>query len=49
MITMKNICKFNSNDELNLNKTIEIHSMTTVVRTIFNENNKCYSQILLHL
>ena len=31
--------KFNSNDELPLNKTIEIHSMTIVVRAVFRENN----------
>ena len=31
--------KFNSNDELPLNKTIEIPSMTIVVRTVFDENN----------
>ena len=31
--------KFNSNDELPLNKTIEIPSMTIVVRAVFDENN----------
>ena len=40
--------KFNSNDELPLNKTIEIHSMVIVVRTVFNENNKCYQQVFLY-
>ena len=33
--------KFNSNDELSLNKTIEIPTMTIVVRDVF-QNNKCY-------
>ena len=45
MIMMKNTC--NSNDELPLNKTIEISCMTTVVRAVFHENNKHYSQVFL--
>ena len=36
--------KLNSDDELPLNKTIEIPSMIIVVRAIFHENNKYYSQ-----
>ena len=39
--------KFNSDDELPLNKTIEIPSMTIVVRAVFHENNKYYAQIFL--
>ena len=39
--------QFNSNDELHLNKTIEIHSIMIVVRAIFNENNKHYPQVFL--
>ena len=31
--------KFNSDDELTLNKTIEIPSIMIVFRTIFHENN----------
>ena len=34
--------KFSSDDEVPLNKTIEIPSMTVVVRAIFLENNKYY-------
>ena len=34
--------KFNSGDELPLNKTTEIPSMIIVVRAIFLENSKCY-------
>ena len=34
--------KFNSDDELPLNKTIEIPSMIIVVRALFHENNKYY-------
>ena len=39
--------KFNSDDELPLNKTIEIPSMTIVFGAIFHENNKYYSQVFL--
>ena len=35
--------KFNSNDELPLNKTIEIPTMIIVVKAVFHENNKYYS------
>ena len=34
--------KFNSDDELPLNKTIGIPSMITVVEAVFHENNKYY-------
>ena len=37
--------KFNSDDELSLNKTIEIPTMTTVFRVVFHENNKYYTQL----
>ena len=39
--------KFNSDDELPLNKTIEIPTITTVVRAVFHENNKYYPQVFL--
>ena len=39
--------KFNSDDELPLNKTTEIPSMIIVVRAIFLENSKCYWQVFL--
>ena len=38
--------KFNSVDNLPLNKTIEIPMVTIVVRTTFHEN-KYYSQVFL--
>ena len=34
--------KFDSDDELPLNKTLEIHIATIVVRAVFHENNKYY-------
>ena len=37
--------EFNLFDELPLNKTIEVHIMTTVVRAVFHENNKYYPHI----
>ena len=39
--------KFNSNNELPLNKTIEIPTMTIVVRAVFYENNKYYPHVFL--
>ena len=39
--------KFNSDDKLPLNKTIDISSMTIVVRDIFLENNK-HPQVFLY-
>ena len=36
--------KLNLDDELPLNKTIEIYNVTIVVRTIFYKNNKYYSE-----
>ena len=40
--------KFNSHDELPLNKTIETPSMIIVVRAAFYENNKYYPQVFLN-
>ena len=39
--------KFNSDDELPLNKTIVIPTTRIVVRAIFLENNKYYPQVFL--
>ena len=39
--------KFDSDDNLPLNKTIEIHIVTIVIRAAFHENNKHYSQVVL--
>ena len=39
--------KFNSNDDLPLNKTMEIHKVALVVRTVLHENNKYYPPVLL--
>ena len=39
--------KLNSDDELPLNKTIEIPIMTIVVRSVLHENNEHYPQVFL--
>ena len=39
--------KFNSDDELPLNKTIKIPTITIVVRTVFHENSEYYPQVSL--
>ena len=39
--------KFNSDDEQPLNKSTEIPTIAIVVRAIFLENNKYYSQVFL--
>ena len=39
--------KFNSDDDLPLNKTIEIRNVIIVARAVFNENNKYYPQVFL--
>ena len=39
--------KFTSDDELPLNKTIEIPSMIIALRAVFHENNKYYPQDFL--
>ena len=37
--------KFNSDDDLPLNKTLEIHNMIKVVRSVFHKGNKYYPQV----
>ena len=39
--------KFDSDDDLHLNKTIEIPIVTLVIRAVFHENNKYYTQVFL--
>ena len=39
--------KFDSDDDLLLNKKIEIHIVTIFVRAIFYEKNKYYPQVFL--
>ena len=39
--------KFNSDDELPINKTIKSSSMIIVATAVFHENNKYYGQVFL--
>ena len=39
--------KFNSDNNLPLNKTLKLHNMTIVVRSVFEEVDKFYPQIYL--
>ena len=49
MITEKVTWKlnFNSDDDLPLNKTLKFHAMTIIIRSVFEENGKLYSQVFL--
>ena len=39
--------KFNSDDNLSLNKPLKFYNMTVTIRCVFGENNKLYSQVSL--
>ena len=39
--------KFNSDDDLPLNKILKFHMLTILVRSVFEEDDKYYSQIFL--
>ena len=39
--------KFNSDDNLPLNKKLKLHNLTIIVRAVFEENDKYYPQIFL--
>ena len=39
--------KFNSDDNLPLNKTMKLHNMTIIIRSVFEEDGKFYPQIFL--
>ena len=39
--------KFNSDDDLPLNKTIGLHMLTISVRSVFEEDGKYYPQVFL--
>ena len=37
--------KFNSDDDLPLNKPLKFHAMTIIIRSLFKEGGKLYSQV----
>ena len=39
--------KFNSDDDLPLNKPLKFHLMTIIIRSVFEEDSKLYSQLFL--
>ena len=39
--------KFNSNDDLPLNKPLKFHNMTITIRSVFEEDGKLYPQVFL--
>ena len=39
--------KFNSNDNLPLNKPLKFHNMTIIIRCVFSEDGKSYPQFFL--
>ena len=39
--------KFNSDDNLPLNKLLKLHMLIVIVRSVFQEDNKYYPQIFL--
>ena len=39
--------KFNSDDDLPLNKTLNCHNMTITIRSVFKEDSKLYPQVFL--
>ena len=39
--------KFNSDDDLPLNKILKLHMLTIIVRSVFEEDGKYYPQVFL--
>ena len=40
--------KFNSDDNLPLNKPLKLHNLTIIVRSVFEESGKYYPQTFLN-
>ena len=40
--------KFNSDDDLPLNKPLKFHNMTIIIRSVFEEDGKRYPQVYLY-
>ena len=39
--------KFNSDEDLSLNKPLNFHAMTIIIRSVFEEDGKLYSEDFL--
>ena len=46
-LNMENLNMFESNDDLPLNKPINLSLLTIIIRFVFSENGKFYSQLFL--
>ena len=40
--------KFDTDDNLPLNKALKLHNMTIVIRSVFEDEGKVYSQVYLN-
>ena len=40
--------KFNSDDDLPLNKPLKFHAMTIIIRSVFEKGSKLYPQVFLN-
>ena len=40
--------KFNSDDDLSLNKPLKFHNMTIIIRSVFEDGGKLYPQVFLN-
>ena len=40
--------KFNSEDDLPLNKPLKFHAMTIIIRSVFEKGSKLYPQVFLN-
>ena len=40
--------KFNSDDNLSLNKPLRYHNMTITIKSVFEEDGKLYPQLFLY-
>ena len=38
----------NSDDNLPLNETLKLHNLAIIIRSVFQEDGKFYSQVFLH-
>ena len=39
--------KFNSDDNLPINKILKLHNLTIIIRSVFGEDEKYYPQVFL--
>ena len=47
LANLVNMMKFNSDDDIPLNKILNLHMLTIIVRSGFEKDGKYYSQVFL--